>query len=193
MRIYDLLTDKGAINILKLLYVQEVEKQGSFTMKLSQIKAELPFSFESKESLFKLVETRLIVLDEVPEDKLLSITEKGKEFIGIFDQLKDVFEEKKRQESRISLKYELTPLERRILVICLKVSKEVGSKYVSLKSLSEEVYPKNANSSAVSRYANRLCELNLLEKKKEGRNSYYRVTEQGKKTVKEQFLHELLV
>jgi len=193
MSLYDLLTDRGAVNVLKVLYVQEVEKSGSYTMKLAEVKSEVGFSFKTDESLSILSEIGLIVVDDGENDKLLSITEKGKEFIGIFDQLKEVFDGKKKQESKIALKYELTPLERKILVFCLKIGKEVGSEYVSLKSLAEEVYPTKANNSTVSRYANKLCELNLLDKKKEGRNSYYKVTDKGKKTVKEQFLQELLV
>lgn len=201
MKLHRILKDRTAIRILKMLYDQEAMKKG-YAMKLSYAKNRLGMVLSPGSSVELLSKFSLVGIDHVGNDMVMSITNKGKEFIEIFDQLVEIFAGKEGKEGKaafadkVKVRYELTMQEKRIIVLCYKISKEIGRDFVALKTLVEELYPNQLNqtnkTSTVSRYISRLEEIKLMEKKKEGRNSYVKVTEKGLKTIKEQYLNGLM-
>lgn len=195
MKLHLLLKDRTAVRVLKMLYDQETAKKG-YTLRLSYARNRLGMVLSPGESVDRLSRMGLVGIDKVDDDLVMSITDKGKEFIEVFDQLVEIFNGKKREEKKISVRYELTMQEKRIIVLSYKISRELGREFIALKTLVEELYPNEQNqvnkTSTVSRYISRLEELRLMEKKKEGRNSYVKVTEMGLKTIKEQYLNGLM-
>lgn len=197
MKLYEFLNDRAAICVLKELYELEVIKKASYTSKLSEIKNKLNFSEIGLNSINNLIKKGLITSENVNGERIMSITEKGKHFIEIFDQLVELFNPKPIEvvPKKVSIKFELTQLEKKILVIGYKISSEIGRDWVPLKTLTQELYPYEAyerKASQVSRYVARLQELNLAEKKKKGRETLIKITDKGFRTIKEQYLRGLI-
>ena len=195
MVLYPLLMDRVAIRTLKLLYDNEVLEKSSYTLKLSDTQRRLGLSSMPSSSADLLASHGLIALDAVNGDKIMSITEKGKEFIEIFDQLIDLFKPKIIEEKQaVRVRYELTGLEKRVLILTYRISKEAGTDFITLKTLVQEIYPydQKGKTATVSRYVKKLEEIALVERKKEGRNSFVKVTDKGFKTIKDQYLKELV-
>jgi len=192
MNLHKLLTDRPAINILKVLHDYEASNKNAYTMKLSDVCSRLNFG-DIDSSVLLLAENGLIGMDTVSSEKILSISQKGKDFIKIFDQLVELSKKEKSepQHKTVRLVYELTILEKKILVMAAKISKEIGMNPVAVKTLTQELYPYEAYEkkvSTVSRYISKLEELKLVERRKEGRESYVTVTKTGFRTIKEQLL-----
>jgi len=196
MRLHHLMQDRTAIRILKMLYDNEAAKKG-YSMRLSYAKNRLGMTLSPGKSVETLSRFGLVGIDNVGNDMVMSITNRGKEFIEVFDQLIELFAAKKPSYAgKVKVRYELTGQEKRIIVMAYKIGKEIGRDFIALKTLVEELYPLQQNqankTSAVSRYISKLEELRLMERKKEGRNTYIRVTENGLKTIKEQYLNGLM-
>lgn len=194
MKLYPLLKDRNAVNILKLLYDNEVTNRDSYTLSLSEAKKRLGMLLPPKESALRLSSFRLIAIDSVDNDYIMSITNKGKEFIEVFDQLIELLQPDKVGKKAISIKYELTINEKKILALAYKISRESGMDYIALKTLAQELYPYNqqGKTSIISRYVSKLEEINLMKKKREGRETFVNVTDKGLKTIREQYLKELM-
>jgi predicted transcriptional regulator len=139
-----------------------------------------------------LEEAELISAEQGGNGELvLSITQKGKDFIDQFDRLIAVMQGKKEEKKAFQVEYNLTPLEQRMLVMCAKIKSESGG-IVPLKMLTQEVYPykdPSAKTGSVSKYAKKLEELNLLERVKRNNRTFFDVTESGERVIKEQFLN----
>lgn len=195
MKLYHLLTDRAAVRILKMLYDEEVLNKGSYTMKLSDARKKLGLILSPKSSVTSLSGCGLVTTDSVDGDTIMSITNKGKEFIESFDQLVDIYHGKKPEQKSIRVKYELTSQEKRIIIMAYKISSEMGKELVPLKTLVQELYPydQRGKTSVVSRYISRLEEIKLMQRTKEGREVFVSVTEQGFKTIKEQYLKGLMI
>lgn len=197
MKLHDFLQDRASICVLKALYDLEVVEKVAYTSKLSEIKQKLNFENISLNSINNLVTISLITAENVNGEQIMSITEKGKQFIEIFDQLVDLFKPKVVEvvPNKVSIKFELTTLEKKILVIGYKISSEIGREWIPLKTLTQELYPYETyerKASLVSRYVAKLQEINLAEKKKKGRETFIKITDKGFRTIKEQYLKGLI-
>jgi CTP-dependent riboflavin kinase len=196
MSLHRLLTDRIAVRVLKTLYDEEIAKKSSYTLKLEEISKKLGLEHIPDNSVANLDDNKLINLEMVEDQPILSISQKGKHFIEIFDQLVELFNAENLQpKNNVSIKYELTNLEKRILVLTLKIGKEIGPENVSLKLLTMEIFPHEVYEkklSTVSRYVKKLEELKLVERRKEGRLSYVKLTEKAFRIIKEQFLMGLV-
>jgi len=186
MQLYPLLKDRASINILKILYDNEVS-ENKYAMQYAELKSLLSVP-ERPETIENLKNAGLAASEENEQGELvLSITQKGKDFIELFDKLVAVMQGKKEEQKAYKVEYDLAVLEQRILVLCLKMKSEAGC-LVGLRDLTQEVYPyKDAAkmSGTVSRYAKRLEELNLLIRIKQGKDSFFDVTESGERVVQE--------
>ena len=195
MALHEILNNRPAVNILKLLYDQEVVLKQGYTLKLSEVQKKLSYASKPINSAQILSKNGLLSLEPVEQDYVLSITEKGKHFIEVFDQLIDLMNPSQAVKKKsVSINYNLTDLEKNILVMIYKIYKETG-KGIQLKILTEELYPYQDSSkkmNAVSRYVNKLAELKLVEKKKEGRAVLLKVTNTGFKVINEQYLRALV-
>ncbi len=198
MRLRPLLKDRTAVNILKLIYDSEVLQKNSYTTRLSRIAGKtgggIAGKLRARRSARKLADYGLIAFDSVDKDYVMSITNKGREFIEVFDQLVELFAPEKKGRKQVAIKYELTNQEKRILVLSHKISKECGGEFIQLKMLVQELYPYNhaGKTSAVSRYVSRLEELGLMQRKKEGRQTFIAATEAGFRTIREQYLKGIM-
>jgi len=187
MKLYTLLKDRASINILKILYDNEFTEKKEHTMYYSEIKKVVA---DSVSTLPNLMEAGLISTDNGNNGVVISITQKGKEFIEQFDRLVHVVNGAKHEQKAYQVKYDLTALEQRILLLCAKIKSETG-KQVDLKTLTQEVYPykePESKRSAISKYAKKLEELNLLRKVKINNRTFFDVTDSGEKTIREQFI-----
>jgi predicted transcriptional regulator len=195
MHLYSLLKDRASINILRILYDNEVVDKKSHTMTHSEVKAKLTVS-EMVDTLAKLQEVLLIASEtNNGGERILSLTQKGKEFVEQFDKLRLVLDGKKQQQKAYEVKYGLTAMEQRILLMCAKIKSETRQ-LVPLQTLTQEVYPYqdvSKKSGSVSKYAKKLEELNLLKRVKMNNRMMLDVTESGERVIKEQFLNGALV
>ena len=194
MSLRDVLTDRHAVVLLKILYDNEVLQKSSYTMKLSYAKTRLNLMLAPKDSARALADAGLVAMDILDNDVVLAITSKGKEFIEVFDQLVDLFRPKIVQPRSVSVKYELVGMEKKILALTYRIGKEAGTDKISLKTLVQDLYPYDQSGKAgiVSRYVSRLEEIGLMRRSKEGREAFVEITEVGSKTIREQYLKELM-
>ncbi|MFC1742070.1 hypothetical protein ACFL3V_06040 [Nanoarchaeota archaeon] len=188
MKLYTLLRDRASINILKILYDNEVVG-GKYSMKYSELKGKLGFSGRSTLENLELVE--MIAQETNGGGKtVLSITAKGKEFVDHFDKLIAVFEGRKEEQKAFTVEYDLTQSEQRLLVLCSKVKSETGG-VVELQALTHEVYPYKDPakvSGVVAKNAKKLEELNLFVRHEKKNGVFFDITESGERVVKEQLL-----
>jgi predicted transcriptional regulator len=195
MQLYPLLRDRASINILRILYDNEVVEKKSHTMTHPEVKAKLMVS-EMAGTLTNLQEALLIASEKNNGgERILSLTQKGKEFVEQFDRLREVMNGKKQEQKAYEVKYGLTAMEQRILLMCAKIKSETRQ-LVPLQTLTQEVYPYQdvgKKASSVSKYAKKLEELNLLKKVKMNNRTLLDVTETGERVIKEQFLNGALV
>ncbi|MBI5880596.1 hypothetical protein HZB90_00525, partial [archaeon] len=148
------------------------------------------------DTLAKLQEV-LLIASETNNcgERILSLTQKGKEFAEQFDKLRLVLDGKKQEQKAYEVKYGLTAMEQRILLMCAKIRSETRQ-MVPLQTLTQEVYPYQdigKKSGSVSKYAKKLEELNLLKREKINNRTLLDVTESGERVIKEQFLNGALV
>ena len=197
MGLFDILKDRGSVNILKQLYNQEVVLKTGYTMKISDIQRKIQFQ-NMTDSADILAKNGLISLEIVEKEHIVSITEKGKHFIEVFDQLVDLFNVSKisgKPEGKsVKIKYNLVEIEKKIMVMVYKITKETG-RGVDLKTLTSEIYPYHdykTRVGTVSRYVNKLSDLKLIDKAKDGRSSTMKLTNTGFKVMNEQFLKVLV-
>ena len=198
MRLRDLLTDHVAINVLKFLYDMEL-KNNSYSTRLSNIRQKLNNFQNIDDSIDNLKNFELINVDFLENEQIVSISAKGKHFMDIFDKLIQMTERKEeiKDEKKIKsyqIKYNLTPKEKKIMVVLFKLSKEIGDKPVLVQDLTREIYPTNGdkNTSTIKRYATKLAKLNLVEKTEIKNQQYLKLTPTGERTIKEQLVEALL-
>ncbi len=182
--LYDLLTSRPAINILKKL--SDKDKDKKYAIKIR----ELAGDYKKAEEAVKLLSERGLVY---VEDGLLSISEKGKKFIDIFDQLVDLSSQKeKKRETNVEIRYDLSDFEKKTLFMLLRLQQETN-RPVSLTTLSRELFPYEnyeQKKTRVSRQLNKLEHLNLVRKIKK-REVMAEVTDTGTKVVKRQLVTEI--
>lgn len=186
MQLYPLLKDRASINILKVLYDNEVAAK-KYTMGYPELKAKLAVN-EGTSTLDNLKQAELITSEGNGNGELiLSITQKGKDFIDAFDKLVVVMNGEKKEQQAYKIEYDLTWLEQRILVLCSKIRSETGS-VVGLSSLTQEVYPYKdpaRTSGTISKYAKKLEELNLISRIRRNNRTFFETTETGERVVHE--------
>lgn len=186
----DILEDRVAVNILKLIHDREVVDKHSYFTSLDDIRRNIVLRANFKKSLELLSHAGLVDMDMAQGTTIVCITEKGKVFINHFDQLialvrsgpKDISAEK-----HFRIEYDLSPVEKRMLVICYKMQNENGALPISLGSLAQELYPygsPESKRSSISRSISRLAGLNLCEKIRQGRTVAMRLTESGMNLIR---------
>lgn len=190
MDLYTLLKDRASINILKILHDNELSSR--YTMRYAEMKELLPFP-ETPFTLSNLEKAGLITVDNQdskPPTTILAITKRGSSFISQFDRLKESLNGKNSQGKAFEIKYDITELEQRILVIAAKMVSELG-RPVTLTALTQEVYPYSEPASkrnTISKYVRRLIQLNLLEKVSRGNKNFITTTQPGERVIKDQFM-----
>ncbi|MBI1969331.1 hypothetical protein HYS48_01440 [Candidatus Woesearchaeota archaeon] len=193
MALYDILKDREAVNMLKVLYDNEMGRK-SYSMPLGKILQEPPFQGRVVGRSVELLERHDLIAMDLGEQKNLCITERGKRFIQLIDGLREVLTEQQKPIKSVRIEYSLTQRERQLLTIIYQMGRELGEGYVGLRAITVELYPYEdypRKSSLVSQYVGKLEKLHLVEKKKIGRNIFITVTARGKEIVQEQYMQEL--
>ena len=185
--LFDVLSNRACINVLKILYDNESSGKTSYSLKKSDILQMINYKEAVESAIITLAYERLILKEEAEGELHLSITEKGKQFIAVFDSLVVLMssDEPVLPQKKIEIKYDLTSAEKKLLLTLYQMQKESG-KEISLSSLARELYPyedSDKKKSAVSSIMKKLQELNLVEKMKNGRMIFASVTESGEKLV----------
>lgn len=195
MRLRNLLTDSAAINILKFLFDMESGNNKVYSAKISHIKERFSNFRNIEHSINILNEMELINLDDLNDDNIASISAKGKHFIDTFDKLVQITERKasKKQKS-YKIRYDLTPKEKKVMVVIFKLSKELGNKPVLMQDLTREIYPAEdaSKKASVSRCVSKLVKINLIEKDKVRNKVLLKLTPTGERTIREQLIEILL-
>jgi predicted transcriptional regulator len=189
MKLYTLLRDRASINVLKILCENEISDK-NYTMQYGALKKKLSVD-ERDNTLGNLEKAGLVASEKNDSGELvLSITQKGKDFVAVFDKLVEVMAGKKEEPKAYQVKYDLTWLEERMLVICSKIKAESGA-LVGLQALTQEVYPykdPTRTSGTISKYAKKLEELNLMTRVKKNNRTFFDVTESGERVVEEKLV-----
>ncbi len=185
--LYDILNNRTAVRILKLLDDNE-RLNKSYSLSLAQVMRNLGLFLKPKNAIMLLKAHGLLIVEEGDEYRI-GITEKGKEFIALVDEL--VFLMRNKAEKRrqpFEIRYDLTQSEKRILLVLSKMQQEIGNK-VQLKNLMQELYPHDnylKKQSSISKELSKLEALHLIEKTRQGRFAFLRATDSGIRVVREQ-------
>ena len=200
-----ILQNRVAVNMLKLLYEQEVADKKAYAAKLSQLQSLLVLVDEPREAVELLQSGELVTTDVIAgveqeaggearhyEELLISITTKGKEFIETLDQLLEVYTGNgpSRRKSNMVVSFDLTRQEKRLLLAGYKLGEKRKTKHVTLKALvtnvfSAKEYKKKVG--GVRRTLQKLEQLNLVHVSKEGKKESVLVTPKGFKAVQHEF------
>lgn len=190
MALYELLQDRLAINVLKVLHENELQK--AYAVKLAEIQQQFQIT-QVPAAAQHLVSAGLANADAVEHDAVLTITEKGKQFISIFDQLVALSNGSgvAKKSSGMSIQYGLTPVEQRVLATAAQVIASSGKPAASLHALARALYPDEESKKKVSGIAKQVQQLEgigLVSTEQIGKHILVRVTENGKRTIQEQHL-----
>lgn len=189
--LHGLLTDRTAINLLKMAYDEERKDKEtpSYTIKLDDARKKLGLWLQPHQAVKKLAAAEFIASDTVNGTTYMSITNRGKAFIETFDQLVEVFNKGTElpKQRTITVAYDLTTQEKRILLAATKLSKNLEQEFVPFKAVVQELFP-NQNPSrkmnATMQQVTKLEQLQFLERKKQGKTALLRVTEKGYGNIK---------
>ena len=194
MRLYDILVDRIAVNMLKILYDQEYVSKTAHTMPFFRLNALLDGRL-TLDIVLKIESAGLIAAEKVEEMFIISLNQKGKEFIEQLDVLRRLVEApaENKKAKAFKIEYDLAPVDQRLLVLCYKMQHEVGGS-VSLEALASEMYPKNsaAKKCVVSRYLNKLIKMNLLKKDVVSKEAMFSVSSSGERVIKDQLMEVLV-
>ena len=115
MALYEILANKPCVWILKALYEHEVDKK-AHTASLTEIGYNINLK-EVDKFAFILADNGLLHMDDIGNDKIVSLTQKGKSFFKQFNRLKIVLEAEKVTESKkfVNIEYNLTEPEKKTL------------------------------------------------------------------------------
>ena len=174
MGLYEVLSNRAAVNVLKALAEGE-EKRPGYAAACSN----LEYRFAgAKEAASLLAAHGLITLDH-QQDPIITISLKGKEFIAQLDKLKRVLEQISEMPQSVKVEYRLTPLERQILHYTAKLSKQMQQDFVEVNALANDF------EGEVATPILKLGDLNLMQTARKGSTLLVKVTERGRKIVEE--------
>lgn len=191
MSLYDILSNRTAVRILKLLENNERINK-SYSLSLAQVMHHLGLFLKPKNAIRLLKAHGLLIVEEGEEHRM-GITEKGKKFVALIDELIFLIQNKTEKRTMpFEIRYDLTPSEKRILLVLSKMQQEIGNS-VQLKNLMQELYPHNnylKKQSSISKELSKLEALHLVEKTRQGRFAFLRATDSGIRVVREQIERE---
>src|SRR3989344_2602691 len=125
--LFDVLSNRACVNVLKLLWDSEVAKKSSYSVKKSEILQIIKNKEAVEDAIITLYYEMLILKEEVEGELHLSITEKGKRFIAVFDQLVALMkDEQMPQNPAVEIKYDLTDSEEKVLTTLYHMQIEAG-------------------------------------------------------------------
>lgn len=185
MTLYELLVNRQCIWILKELYESEVISKKAYTVKLSALKKYMKIHDPGR--YVSLLHTKgLIHADSVGNDKVISLSQKGKDFFKTFDKMKSIVETQVKiiEDKPIAhIEYELSDEEKKALFAVYKIAQEVGPDLpidaLTLQNKHQDiVYEK-------------LEKLNLIARVKKGRYVSVGLTPSGKKVLQREISEKL--
>ena len=183
MTLHEILVNKPCIWILKELYESEVVNNRIYTVRASDLKKHL--GLDDPERYIGLLERNgLLHMDDIGDDKVISLNQKGKEFFRLFDKLKVLTESQVKvikDKPIAKVEYDLTDKEKKVLFSVYKITKEAGPE-LPINALVLE------DKRQIAVY-DKLQKLNLIAKIKnpKGKGMTITLTPSGSKIVQTEF------
>ncbi|MBI2146860.1 hypothetical protein HYU19_00100 [Candidatus Woesearchaeota archaeon] len=193
MALRELLQDRAAINILKMAYDRErQDKEKSYTITLQDAMKKLGLLFQPDASIRQLAAAEFIAAETVEGTTYISITNRGRAFIEVFDQLVEAYQKAAPPPAkpRIKIKYNLTDHERKLLLAATRLRNDSGQEFVPLASVVKEIFPDHdprRKMSAAVQQVLKLEELQFMERKKQDKKALVKVTEKGYNSIKDAY------
>ncbi|HME87489.1 MAG TPA: hypothetical protein VKE88_03690 [Candidatus Nanoarchaeia archaeon] len=184
MSLYEILVNRQCVWVLKELYEAEVVNKRAYTIRSSYLKKFLKLSNPEKFILI-LEKNGLIHVDDVSNDIVISLSQKGKDFFKLFDKLKVLTESQIKiiEEKHPSIEYQLTEEERKALFTVHKITQEVGPDLPIKSLITEDEYEDLAY--------DKLYKLNLIAKVNKGKGVTVSLTPAGKRVLQKEFSEKL--
>src|SRR5690349_9764707 len=124
MTLYDILVQKPCIWILKELYEAEVVNKKIYTVRASDLKKYVKIS--NPEKYIDILENNgLLHVDDLSEDKVISLNQKGKDFFKTFDKLKVLTESQVKiinEHVMAKVDYDLSEQEKKALFTVYRIT-----------------------------------------------------------------------
>lgn len=161
--LYEVLTDRVVVNLLKTLSTQKVVSLTDLGI--------------GKRQLLILERNELIQLDE----DAVSISLKGKQVIKLLDELKELIDGKRKES--VAMSFNLSEEEKGLLLLLAKNKFRVEMDKL-VKLLKKE--KRTRTKSKIGKLVNDLKQINLVRRE----NGNITMTELGKNTIKDDLLRE---
>lgn len=184
MGLHEILVNRPCVWILKELYEAEVVSKKAYSVKVSELSEHL--KIDSSHYVWLLQKNGLLHSDNIGDDKVISLNQKGKDFFKLFDKLKVLTESQVKiidEKPVAKVEYDLTSNEKKALFAVYKITKEVGPD-LPINALIVE----NKKQEAVY---DKLQKLNLIAKVKKGRGMTITLTPAGRKVLQAEFSERL--
>lgn len=188
MGLYEILTNRSAVWILKVLHDNEVHKKAYMIRSSDLAHASNPPKLP-EDAISVLQSHNLISTEMINDERIFSITQKGAKFIETFDQLVSVMNHKVQMQikqpaqQKVRVEYGLNAFEKKILESIMILQKKKKSQYLELGEVSHHMYKTKRTPPTVSKAVNSLHDLNLIEKKKSGEKFSVALTPSGLKVL----------
>lgn len=186
MPLYEILVNKPCILILKELYEAEVVSKKAYSIKVSELSRQL--NIDARRYAWLLQRNDLLHADNIGDDKVISLNQKGKDFFRLFDKLKVLTESQVKvieDNPMANVEYDLTDKEKKALFAVYKITQEIGNE-LPINALIVEDKRQNA-------IYEKLQKLNLIAKIKnpKGKGMTITLTPAGKKVVHKEISERL--
>lgn len=188
MGLYEVLTNRNAVWILKVLHDNEVHKK-SYMIRSSDLAHSTNPPILPEDAISVLQSHNLISTEMINGERIFSITQKGAKFIESFDQLVSVMNHKasvpihQPAQQKVRVEYGLNDFEKKIMETIMVLQKKKKSQYLELGDVSHHMYKTKRTPPTVSKAVNNLSDLNLVEKKKSGEKFSVALTPSGLKVL----------
>ncbi len=187
MALYEILVNRPCVWILKELYESEVTNKKLYTIRVSDLRKYLNIA-DPEQYVAILEQNGLLHVDDISQDKVISLNSKGKEFFKLFDKLKVLTESQVKiieERPLARVEYSLTDAEKKALFTVYKITKEVSAE-LPINSLIVDDPKQEAA-------YDKLQKLNLIAKVKnpKGRGMTIELTPSGKKVLQQEINERL--
>ncbi len=187
MSLYEILVNRPCVWILKELYEAEVVNKKIYTVRVSDLKKYL--TVESPEKYIEILEKNgLLHVDDILQDTVISLNQKGKDFFKLFDKLKILTESQVKvimDKPLARVEYALTEDEKRALFAVYNITQEVGDELPINSLILEDKQQDTAY--------DKLQKLNLIAKIKnpKGKGMTITLTPAGRRVIQQEFSDNL--
>ncbi len=185
MALYDILRNRTAVWLLKVLHDNEVYRK-SYSLSAEDLAFRAMLNGLDQTDLMLLEGHGLIGVERHDGRASYTITHKGIKFVQTLDSLKNVLDNSHvAQEKKVNVKYDLHDMEKKILLVLHQLSKGKHGHSVELTDVSKKLYKSKRVPPNVAKHADNLSKLNLIDKRKKGEKMSVALTMTGMRVLNE--------